>query len=344
MEHPYRVHSSIGFSFLQLLLLSSLAYPTPPPPLYHNTAVLRLMGTVYFTLFKETPIYLKLECVTMVLEIICDALYIRYIIGDYTYLFGVVDIVTNILFCAAVILSVQNGENRWSKISECFEGMWRTVIPSPPPYDGGAGVPPPYDGGEKYCANIGSKTANVVNRGGSNATGAIHNVSMYTSLPTNEQGATNDYEPIYTAGGRQPFKPSFYSSSWGREYIKTKVEREFDSIERSKNHGYGDIGTVSSSDGTTQYIRFDEGDTGVGACGGIGAYASIFVSPYYDKHGNAITSFSAWTKTDAVGACLFIYNLLQFIYQLMMYTSIVRTCRDVSTTIEFNTTIVRWLC
>ena len=337
MEHPYRVHSSIGFSFLQLLMLSSLAYPTPPPPLYHNIAVLRLMGTVYFTLFQEIPLYLKLECATILLEVICDGLYIRYIIQDYTYLFGVIDIVTNLLFCAAVILSIQNGETRWSKISEMFEGIRTTVIPAAmPPHDGCA------RGGVNTASNmsqISSKTANVTSRGGSNATGAMSNVSMYTSLPTSDPGTTNDYEPVYTAGGRQAFKPSFYSSSWGRDYIKNKVECEFDRIDHQTNTGYGDVGMVTSTDGTTQYIRFE--DT---ADSGAGAYASIFVSPYYDKNGNAITSFSSWTKADTVGACLFIYNIIQFIYQLMMYTSIVRTCRDVGTTIELNTTIVRWLC
>jgi hypothetical protein len=295
------------------------------------------MGTVYFTLFQEIPIYLKLECATILLEVICDALYIRYIIQDYTYLFGVIDIVTNLLFCAAVILSIQNGETRWSKISECFEGLRQTVIPGPHPHDGGAG------GGANTASNmsqISSKTANVTSRGGSNATGAMSNVSnMYTSLPTSDPGTTNDYEPVYTAGGRQAFKPSFYSSSWGRDYIKNKVECEFDRIDHQTNTGYGDVGMVTSTDGTTQYIRFE--DT---ADSGAGAYASIFVSPYYDKNGNAITSFSSWTKADAVGACLFIYNIIQFIYQLMMYTSIVRTCRDVGTTIELNTTIVRWLC
>lgn len=332
MEHPYRVHSSIGFSFLQLMLLSTFAYPTPPPTLYHNIVVLRLMGTVYFTLFQEMPIYLKLECATILLEVICDVLYIRYIIQDYTYLFGVIDIVTNLLFCIAVILSIQNGETRWSKLSEMFEGLRQTVIPASP------GVTLPYEG----SANIGSNTVNVVNRGGNNASGEmsnVGNVSMYTSLPTNDPGPTNDYEPVYTAGGRQAFKPHFYSSSWGRDYINAKVEREFDCIEHQTNTGYGNIGMVTSTDGTTEYIRFEDvNDTGAAA------YASIFVSPYYDKNGNVITSFSSWTKTDTVGACLFIYNIIQFIYQLIMYIGIVRTCRDVGNTIELNTTMVHWLC
>ena len=85
MEHPYRIHSSIGFGFLQLLMLSSLAYPTPPPPLYHNIALIRMMGTVYFTLFHDKPIYLKLECLTILLEVIRDTLYIWYIIQYNLY-------------------------------------------------------------------------------------------------------------------------------------------------------------------------------------------------------------------------------------------------------------------
>jgi len=80
MEHPYRVHSSIGFGFLHLLFMASLAYPTPPPPVYHNTVVIRMMGTVYFTIFQDKPFYLKLECVTILIEMICDVLYINYII------------------------------------------------------------------------------------------------------------------------------------------------------------------------------------------------------------------------------------------------------------------------
>jgi hypothetical protein len=316
MEHPYRVHSSIGFGFLQLLMLSSLAYPRPPPPLYHNIALIRMMGTVYFTMFHNKPIYLKLECFTILLEVIRDALYIRYIIQDYTYLFGVFDIIGNLLFCIAVVLSIENGENRWSKISEMFEGIGQTLT--------GGGPSPPNDGGRE--ANV----ANVAN------TGSNH---IYSSLPTNEN---NDEAPVYTFGGRQAFKPSFYSSSWGRDYLNAKVEREFDRIDARSG-----IGMISKTDGTTQYIRFDDAEAGAGAGAATGAshYANIFVSPYYDKHGNAITSFSSWTKADTVGACLFIYNLIQFIYQLVMYSSIVRGCSAVID--PANGTVVvnnRWLC
>lgn len=321
MEHPYRVHSSIGFGFLQLLMLSSLAYPTPPPPLYHNIALIRMMGTVYFTLFHDRPIYLKLECVTILLEVIRDALYIRYVIQDYTYLFGVFDIIGNLLFCTAVILSIQNGESRWSKISECFEGMRQTLA---------GGGPSPNDGGRAIDG------ANV----------AAHPVSshLYSSLPTNETGRT-DEAPVYTFGGRQAFKPSFYSSSWGREYLKTKVAHEFDRIDVGGSGGV-DVGMISKTDGTTQYIRFDDAEAAAGATAGSSHYANIFVSPYYDKHGNAITSFSSWTKADTVGACLFIYNLIQFIYQLVMYSSIVRSCSAAAAAEAdpANERLARWLC
>lgn len=278
-----------------------------------------MMGTVYFTMFHNKPIYLKLECVTILLEVIRDSLYIWYIIQDYTYLFGVFDIIGNLLFCTVIVLSIENGENRWSKISEMFEGIGQTLA--------GGGGPPPNDN-EGRAANI----ANI----------AVRN-HLYTSLPTNE---TNDEAPVYTFGGRQAFKPSFYSSSWGRDYLNAKVEREFDRIDVGGSRSGGDdIGMISKTDGTTQYIRFD--DTEAGAAG-ANHYANIFVSPYYDKHGNAITSFSSWTKADTVGACLFIYNLIQFIYQLVMYSSIVRGCSaavdPTNGTVVVNERLVRWLC
>lgn len=329
MDHPYRVHSSIGFGFLQLLMLSSLAYPTPPPPLYHNIALTRMMGTVYFTMFRDSPIYLKLECVTIILEVIRDALYIRYIIQDYTYLFGVFDIVGNLLFCTAIVLSIENGESRWSKISERFEGIWQTMTGGPPPNDGGG--PPPNDGRARDGAR------------------ELHGrpCHLYSSLATNENGT--DEAPVYTFGGRQVFKPSFYSSSWGRDYLNAKVEREFDRIDVGGGRSGSDIGMISKTDGTTQYIRFDDAEAAAaaGAAAGASHYANIFVSPYYDKHGNAITSFSSWTKADTVGACLFIYNLIQFIYQLVMYSSIVRICSEVHAangTIVANDRLARWLC
>lgn len=128
MENPYRIHSSIGFGFLQLLFITSIAYPTPPPPVYHNIALTRLMGTVYFTIFKDKPFYLKLECVTILLDVICDTLYIQYIIRDYTYIFGIVDIFTNILFCVFIVLSIKNGETQTAKIFEKIEDIRITCV------------------------------------------------------------------------------------------------------------------------------------------------------------------------------------------------------------------------
>ena len=312
MDNPYRIHSSIGFGFLQLLMLSSLAYPIPSPPVYHNIALIRLMGTVYFTLFNDKPIYLKLECVTILLQVICDALYIRYIIRDYTYLFGVFDIIGNLLFCTAIVLSIENGENRWSKLSEKFEGMRRTCF--------------------MCCLGGDDRARHPV----------IGRRDIYTSLPAD---ADADDEaptaPTFTSGRgggggvRQPFK-----SPWGRESVNAKIEREFDRI----NHYRSDEGVISGADGTTQYIRFDATESGAGA----NHYANLFVSPYFSKDGTPITSFSGWTKADSIGACLFIYNLAQFIYQLMMYSSIVAGCREYQATTDTATEtperLMRWLC
>lgn len=343
MEHPYRVHSSIGFGFLQLMMLSSLAYPTPPPPLYHNIALTRMMGTVYFTIFQDKPFYLKLECVTILLEIIKDTLYIWYIIQDYTYIFGVFDIVGNFLFCTVIILSISNGDEKWDSINDSLEGIRKTCVgccwnvPTVSPPDDQRGIDRVYG------------SARELERGGMN------NGHMYSSLPNddNKYKNINQEAPIYTFGSRQAFKPSFYSSSWGKEYLNTKVEREFDRIDYRGNTNGEDIGMVTSTDGSTQYIRFNESESVSGSTEGSHHYANMFVSPYFMKDGTQITSFSEWTKKDVVGVCLLIYNLIQFIYQLMMYSSIIHSCREyheklltINTMNETipNERLMRWLC
>jgi hypothetical protein len=329
MEHPYRVHSSIGFGFLQLLFMSSLAYPTPPPPVYHNIAVIRLMATVYFTIFQDKPLYLKLECATILLEVISDTLYIQYIIRDYTYIFGVFDICSNILFCVFVILSIKNatGGNETKEITEKLDDMRKTCV--------------------ECC--FGLKNTNHATNTNTNEVPLSHlerpppspsptpspshtMAHLYKSLPrddhNNPSHRNQDEAPVYTFGGRQAFKPSFYNSSWGRDYIHTKVEREFDKIDK-RDTEIGEVGMISGTDGTTQYIRFDDMPPPPDYnSSGINHYANIFVSPYFMRDGTPITWFSGCPKIDKIGACLFIYNIIQFIYQLMMYSSIITSCRE----------------
>lgn len=346
MEHPYRVHSSIGFGFLQLLFISSFAYPGPTPQFYNNIAIIRLMATVYFTIFQDRPLYLKLECFTILLEIISDTLYIRYIIKDYTYIFSVIDIISNSLFFVFVALSLKNTNDAISETKEitekideirktcvscCFGCKYPTEKPQQLPTH-----EQPLRSREKMTQE------NTMNS------------NLYKSVPNDDNmrykhGYNNDdTAPIYTFGSRQAFKPSFYSSSWGREYINTKVNQEFEKIEK-RDTELGDIGIVSSPDGTTQYIQFDEQNYGLpSGSTGISHYANIFVSPYFTKDGTQITSFTGCTNIDKIGVCLFIYNIFQFIYQLMIYSSIVISCRDdimimnIANTTTFN--IERWLC
>jgi len=340
MDHPYRIHSAIGFSFLQLLLLTSLAYPTPPPTIYQNVAVVRLATTVYFSMFQKNPFYLKLDCASIALKIICDALYVRYIITNYTYIFGIFDIFSDIIFFVVVNISLRNGEN-WEKISENIEHTRHAFIKCCCGWD----LP---DGGAvaSDCENVGGEY-------------------RYASLPSEHMAAgaagaetKNEHTPIYTFGGRQAFKPGFYTSSWGREYLNSKVEREFDTITQNNRYTYGGNGsaTITGNDGT-EYIRFDEASAGVDA--GAAHYANIFVSPYFLKDGTPITAFSGGDGGADVSVCrcnigilLLTYNLFQFIYQLMMYSNIMFTCgayhRDLynnATSAEANTTaMVRFLC
>jgi hypothetical protein len=185
---------------------------------------------------------------------------------------------------------------------------------------------------------------------------------LYKSVATNDDTTARETAPIYTYGGRQVFKPSFYNSSWGREYIQTKVKNEFERIDRC-NTNIGEIGVMTGTNGNTQYIRFDDPEYGGGDGGdtrpsassdaGINHYANLFVTPYFTREGNAITLFSGCPNIDSVGVCLFIYNLIQFIYQLMMYSSIIESCRgyaaaadtaDTADTAPAAFQMERWLC
>jgi hypothetical protein len=155
------------------------------------------------------------------------------------------------------------------------------------------------------------------------------------------------HEPIYTFGGRQAFKPGFYSSSWGREYLNNQVDREFDTINRGSNGSSG--ATITGADGT-EYIRFDES-----SAGGVGAshYANLFVSPYFTKDGTPITLLSGIATANRpcnIGILLLTYNLFQFIYQLMMYSNIMVTCGEYTRGLYSDdaaanaTTMIRLLC
>jgi hypothetical protein len=328
MENPYRIHSSIGFGFLQLLFITSIAYPTPPPPVYHNIALTRLMGTVYFTIFKDKPFYLKLECATILLDVICDTLYIQYIIRDYTYIFGILDIFTNILFCIFVILSIENGQTQTAEIAEKIEEIRITCVSC----CFGWKRPETPQTREQPLRTYEMNEGNTPH--------------LYKSVASNDT-VIHETTPVYTFGSRQAFKPSFYNSSWGREYIQATVERDFERIDRC-NTGIAEIGMISGGDGNTQYIRFDDPST-PSRDTGINHYANLFVSPYFTRDGTPITSFSGCSKMDGVGICLFIYNLIQFIYQLMMYSSIIESCRHHNAVPVINTTdaafkMERWLC
>jgi len=173
-------------------------------------------------------------------------------------------------------------------------------------------------------------------------------VYPYTSLPSEAGAAGAAHEPIYTFGGRQAFKPGFYSSSWGREYLNTQVDREFDTINRGGGgNSSSSSATITGADGT-EYIRFDESSGGVGAS----HYANIFVSPYFAKDGTPITLLSNRHPCN-IGILLLTYNLLQFIYQLMMYSNIMVTCGaytrglysdDPAAATANATTMIRLLC
>jgi hypothetical protein len=304
--------------------MASLAYPSPQPPVYHNTAVIRLMGTVYFTIFQDRPMYLKLECVTILLEMICDILYIKYIIIDYTYLFGLIDISSNALIFIFVVLSLQNNNGSTANTKEIINKIdeFRTRCASC------------WFGSKQETSLPYHQPLERLER-----TDRQHG-HMYSSIPSHD----DSHQPVYTFGGRQAFKPNFYNSLWGRDYIQAQVEKEFNTIE-TRHTELGEIGMITSPDGTTDYIRFDDILPAQDNFTGIRHYANLFVSPYFTRDGTPITWFSGCPTIDKIGLCLFIYNIIQFIYQLMMYSSIITRCREITNNSSISTgTIQRFLC
>jgi hypothetical protein len=226
----------------------------------------------------------------------------------------VIDIISNALFCLFVVLSVKNSDIKTERIADTIDKIRKTFV-------------------DCCFGRTVVDEAHAAHARAAAAHDSRHH--MYKSVITDE--TETRHPPVYTFGARQAFKPSFYNSSWGKEYINAKVEHEFDKIDTE----LGDIGMITGSDGTTQYIRFDE--PGYSTAGsGANHYANLFISPYFTRYGTPITCLSG---IDKFGVCLFIYNLTQFIYQLMMYSSIISRCREFhNTTATTATTMEQWLC
>lgn len=105
MNNPYRVYSTLCFGFIHLLMMSTLAYPAPIPPVYHNMAIIRIISTAGLGIFPTSRAALFIDCGTIAAKVITDGLYIRYIVSNFTYIMGILDIVSDTLFVGLILYS-----------------------------------------------------------------------------------------------------------------------------------------------------------------------------------------------------------------------------------------------
>lgn len=336
MNNPYRIHSTICVNILQLLMMSTLAYPQPTPPLFHNIAVARIASTTYLGFFPTSRVSLFIDCFTMTLKIINDALYIRYIVSNYTYIFGILDIVSDILFIYTVLVDNESTAAISRKItsaiaaSAAYCGCKFNYDKTSYSDESAQQQQEPY---MRYSREYNESRKHYVYS-------TIPITPPIASLQTSPQAPPPspriDHQPLathmttFSSDGRvntrpaeyaprqiNPFKSNFYKSTQSPEY-----EQEYENIVTQNTMPAAPAAPTQAPrnypnpNPNTMYVNFDEYDHGASN------YANTFVSPYFDSNGSPITANLCTHET------LFIVgNILHFIYQIMIYINIINTCK-----------------
>lgn len=336
MNNPYRIHSTICVNLLQLLMMTTLAYPQPTPPLFHNIAVARIASTAYLGFFPTSRVSLFIDCFTMALKIVNDALYIRYIVSNYTYIFGILDIVSDILFIYTVFVDNETSASIMTAISAipAYCGCKFNYDRTSDSDESAQQQQEPY---LRYSREYNESRKHYVY---STIPTTPPIASMQTSPQAPPPSPRIDHQPLathmttFSSDGRintrsaeyaprqiNPFKSNFYKSTQSPDY-----EQEYANIvtqntmpaapEHAQAHAPRQYAHPHPSNNNTMYVNFDEYDHGAAN------YANTFVSPYFDSNGSPITLRLCTHET------LFIVgNILHFIYQIMIYINIINTCK-----------------
>jgi hypothetical protein len=320
-------------------MMSSLAYPQPTPPLFHNIAVARIASTAYLGFFPTSRVSLFIDCFTMTLKIINDALYIRYIVSNYTYIFGILDIISDILFIYTVLVDNESTAAISRKItsaisaSAAYCGCKFNYDKTSYSDESAQQQQEPY---MRYSREYNESRKHYVYS-------TIPSTPPIASLQTSPQAPPPspriDHQPLathmttFSSDGRvntrpteyaprqiNPFKSNFYKSSQSPEY-----EQEYENIVTQNTAPAAPAqappprnypNRTHTPTPNTMYVNFDEYDHGASN------YANTFVSPYLDSNGSPITANLCTHET------LFIVgNILHFIYQIMIYINIINTCK-----------------
>ena len=334
MNNPYRIHSTICVNFLQLLMMSTIAYPIYTPPIFHNIVVTRIISTVYLGFFPESHISFIIDCCTMGIKMISDTLYIRYIVSNYTAIFGILDIASDIIFLYMVVRPNQTISNLLSKFFEycCCKFNYKTTETEQPEtylrysreYDNTRGH-------YVYSTIPTSKPLDNTTPQPPQPPPSLHvrldNITTFSSerpiydgqLSHNKDNVKQNIQ--HQPRNLNPFKQNFYKSS-----SQNTTENEYEKIDRPipttteplQHHNN------NNNNNNTMYVNFDEYDNGASN------YANTFVTPYFDRNGNPITSLLY--KENSQELWFIIGSVLHFIYQIMIYTNIINTCKTYNTT------------
>jgi len=358
-------------------MMASLTYPTPPPPLYHSIVISRLASTVYFGYYPTSRSSFIADCLTITVKIISDALYIRYIVTNYTIVFGILDIISDTIFIIIVLASVSNNDAINDKLKILKGKIQHYMFTC-------CGI---IDQNE-YMRIHTPKLPSFRNNKELNEqqTHAFQRYSRqydetrghyaYTSIPSSENDnnanpltfpspymsttqKTNSVltepkvlNPIYSSGQyqtpsntnikthqRQPFKPSYYAKS-GIEH-----EEEYSFLSKSPSNEVNVPQTHPLPHPPTQplFIHSSKNTMYVNFDNYDNVtnnYANIFVSPFYDKNGNSITIFSSLCKCSGITPDIFfvVGNICHLIYQIMIYINITNTCKTYTILSQNSTT------
>jgi hypothetical protein len=317
--------------------MSTIAYPTHTPPIFHNIVVTRIISTVYLGFFPESRISLIIDCCTMGIKMVIDTLYIRYIVTNYTAIFGILDIISDVIFLYMIIRPNETVSNLLSKIFEyCgfkFNYDNNTVESEQPEtylrysreYDNTRGhyvystIPTstPLDHTTPQQPSSPQKLPPLQQPSHVRLEHITTFSSERQSLHETQSHNSRDVNPFIQHHPRQlnPFKQNFYRSS------QNINENEYEKIDRPIPTTQMPIGNHSIKN--TMYVNFEEYDKGASN------YANTFVTPYFDRNGAPITSLLC--KDNAQEICFIVGSILHFIYQIMIYINIINTCKTYTT-------------
>ena len=285
----------------------------------------------------------------MILKIVNDALYIRYVVSNYTYIFGILDIVSDVLFIYTILVDNESTAGMPRKILSVIAAIaeycgckFNYKTTSDDSEDTVQQQEPEiylrysreYNESRKHYvySTIPTEHSQPTSTPPIASTQTSpqapppspqrHHHQLATHMTTfSSDGRANTRSAEYALRQINPFKSNFYKSSQSPEY-----EQEYENIVTQNTmpaapaapaaQAPRNYANPSHNNNNTMYVNFDDYDHGASN------YANTFVSPYFDSNGSPITARLCTRET------LFIVgNILHFIYQIMIYINIINTCK-----------------